>query len=268
MCVVTEYIAKSCCFDPELNRWSPAPWTKLESNPEFMKLDDSSFKIYDVLVVRNEICFIVADRPSFVLWRYNIDLNTVTQVLFDWTKRASFCAVVVDRHIYVIGGTTLYCLSDLVDDVNKYIKQALSESARFDTAGNTRQEIAPLKEARSYAFGVSKTDENKIFIAGGFGIFRDWLKSCEVYNILTDEWHFIESLTVPRAYGKMVLIDEIIYVLGGSSKKPLVDTCLMFPHGQVTMESYDHERDKWNERAIISSKKITFEELPRPSSTK
>ena len=55
--VVTDDITRSQCYDPDLNRWSPAPWTKLDSKLPFTKK-----KLENVLVVENQICFIVADR--------------------------------------------------------------------------------------------------------------------------------------------------------------------------------------------------------------
>ena len=90
-------------------------------------------------------------------------------------------------------------------------------------------------------FGVSKNEEN-IFIAGGLGIFDDWLNSCEVYNIATNEWQFKANLTLPRAFEKMVLFDETIYVLGSRVKTHFKDPCV-FQDGKVAVECYEHERE-------------------------
>lgn len=57
----------------------------------------------------------------------------------------------------------------------------------FDMEWNGWKEIVFLKEVRRDVFGVSKNDE-KIFIVGGYGIFDDWLNSCEVYIIEINEW--------------------------------------------------------------------------------
>lgn len=217
-----------------------------------MKLDCTSLQIDDVLVMKDQICFIVADGHSFALWIFNVDLNSMNP-LFHWLKRASFCTVVVDTVLYVIGGRRL------VDGYNVYFRNAFSHSSTFDTEGNEWKEIAPLKEARRDAFAVSKNDE-KVFIAGGLGVFDDWLTSCEVYNIATNEWQFIASLTVPRAFGKMVLIDETIYVLGGRVKKPFQNPC-PFPDGKVVVECYDEETDKWNDKTTIPIHKITLRRM-------
>jgi len=257
--VVDKHIARSQCYDAELNRWSSAPWTKLDSSLAFMKLDYTSLQIYDVLVIKDQICFIVAEEQSFTLWRYNVDLNSMTP-FFRWVQKASFCTVVVDRLIYVIGGRRFdYRYGYNAIDI--YSKKALSHSSTFDTKGNEWKEKAPLKEARRNAFGVSKNEE-KIFIAGGHGIFDDWLNSCELYNIARDEWQFIASLTVPRVRGKMVLIDETIYVLGGRVKKPFQDPC-DFPDGKVPVECYDEDRCIWNDRTAMLIDKLSLKRTSR-----
>lgn len=183
-------------------------------------------------------------------------------LLFQWIKVAVFCAVAVGKHIYAIGGKTPgyhdYSSEPFDDD----FRHALTGCARFDTEENSWQEFAPLKEARSHAFGVSKTDEDKIFIAGGFGCFEDWLKSCEVYNIATDEWQFIASLTMSRVNGKMELIGDTIYVLGGSTKKPFKNPC-PFPDGKVPVEWYDQGKDRWIDSAAMPISKITLRKIPR-----
>ena len=104
---------------------------------------------------------------------------------------------------------------------------------------NKWQEIVPIQEARFHAFGV--VANSKIFIGAGVGKNSKQLETCEVYNMLADEWQSIASLTVPRDQGNMVLVNEMLYVLGGYSQglfTPLV-------------ECYDHEKDKWNEKTLI-----------------
>ena len=259
--VVTKHITRSQCYDPGLNRWSPAPWTKLDLNLAFMKLDRTSLQIHDVLVVKDEICFIVGERYSLALWRYNVDLNSMTP-FYNWVKKASFCAVVVGRQIYAIGG---YAILNNSCSQRCRRKFALSDSSSYDITEGSWKELAPLKKVRRGAFGVSKNEE-RIFIAGGLGDLGAWLKSCEVYSIATNEWQFIASLTMPRVCGKMVLIDETIYVLGGRVKKPSMEPCF-FPDGKVAVECYDHERDKWNDTTTMLIDKISFKHLryPRPT---
>ena len=258
--VVSKHFARSQCYDPDFNRWSPAPWTKLDSKLAIMKLQYTNFEIRDVLVIKHEICFIVAEsqKSSPALWKYNIEMNSMTP-LFDWVEKKLFCAVVVDKSIYAIGGTTpnssITCRRDLL---------ALAHSSAFDTDENEWKEIAPLNEERIEACGVSKNEE-KIFVAGGIGGGVDhWLNSCEVYNIATNEWQLIASLTVPRAGGQMVLIDETIYVIGGKLRGRFQHP-RYFLNGKVPVECYDEERDKWNDRTRVFNSKISLKPFRLPA---
>ena len=107
----------------------------------------------------------------------------------------------VDSYIYIIGGTE-----------TKHDIPALTECARFDTEKSVWQKIAPLNEARKYAFGVGKNE--KIFIAGGWDEWQmnfKMLNTFEVYNILKDEWQCIASLTLCRFCTSIVLVDETLY---------------------------------------------------------
>ena len=258
--VVAEHITRSQCYDPELNRWSPAPWTKVDSKLLFMRLDRTSVQICDVLVIKDQICFLVIERyrSAPALWRYNVDLNSMTR-FFGWVEKLAFCAVVVDKLIYVLGGIMLKDTHPLSNSP-LYGRGSISHCSTFDSERNEWKEIAPLKEARMDAFGVNKNE--KIFIAGGFGIRSGWRRSCEVYNIATNEWQFIASLTLPRVCGKMVLIDQTIYVLGGKVQTSLKDAC-NFPDGRVPVECYDEEADKWNDRTTMPIAMFIDRENPR-----
>ena len=89
---ITDDIARSQCYDPDSNRWSPAPWT-----------NDLPFSAGKPLVVTNQICFIVEETDSTTLWTCSLNSNSLTP-LHNWVERVSFCVVAVDSYIYVIGG--------------------------------------------------------------------------------------------------------------------------------------------------------------------
>ena len=221
----------------------------------------SSVQICDVLVIKDQICFLVIERyrSAPALWRYNVDLNSMTR-FFGWVDKLAFCAVVVDKLIYVLGGIMLKDTHPLSNSP-LYGRGSLSHCSTFDSERNEWKEIAPLKEARMDAFGVNKNEE-KIFIAGGLGIRPGWRRSCEVYTIATNEWQFMASLTLPRVCGKMVLIDGTIYVLGGNVQTPLKDT-FNFSDGRVPVECYDEEADKWNDRTTMPFAMFIDRENPR-----
>lgn len=66
----------------------------------------------------------------------------------------------------------------------------VSKAERCDTVKNKWEEIADMQQERGQFFGVAV--QEKIFVAGGKD--RQNMKTCEVYNTSTNEWHFIGSL--------------------------------------------------------------------------
>ena len=229
---ITDDIARSQCCDPDSNRWSPAPWT-----------NNLPFSVGKPLVVENQICFIVEETDSTTLWAASLDSNSLTP-LHNWVDRVSFCVVAVDSYMYVIGG-----------GVRNRLDRSLSECTRFNTEKNEWQKIAPLNQARCDAFGVCKNE--KIFIAGGStsdGLEIVYLETCEVYNILTDEWQFVSNLTLRRTWGSMMLVDETLYVLGGRTKMRYQSP------GKFSnkVECYNLESDAWYVKTTVPINKIAI----------
>jgi len=229
---ITDDIARSQCYDPDSNCWSPAPWT-----------NNLPFSVGKPLVVENQICFIVEETDSTTLWAASLDSNSLTP-LHNWVDRVSFCVVAVDSYMYVIGG-----------GVRDRSDRSLSECTRFNTEKNEWQKIAPLNQARCDTFGVCKNE--KIFIAGGStsdGLEIVYLETCEVYNILTDEWQFVSNLTLRRTWGSMMLVDETLYVLGGRTKMRYQSP------GKFSnkVECYNLESDAWYVKATVPINKIAI----------
>ena len=239
---ITNDFARSQCYDPDLNCWSPAPWTA----------DHLPFSAGTPLVAEDRIYFVVEETSSTSLWTYSLDSNWLTP-LHNWVERTQFCAVTEDNYIYVIGGGV------------KNTGESVSECARFDTEENKWQKIAPLNEARQNAFGVCKSE--KVFIAGGLQMGEgelEYLYTSEVYNKLTDEWQFIAGKTLRRAFGSMVLIDETVYVLGVDEKQ-LCSCLACIMKYRAKVECYNPATDEWNVKTTVPVNKMISEktdELP------
>ena len=217
-------ISKTQCYDPDFNRWSPAPWAEMDSNQ--ILISDKQQALKAVLVVRNKMFFITEKYANSTwLWKYDFDLNS-TATLSHWLDKIQACFVVVDKYIYAIGG----CQDDLSSDED-WLK-VFPQSSRFDTEETKWQNMASLQQARYHAFGVGSNE--KIFVAGGCGECFNVLRSCEVYNVEADEWYFIASLTVPRCTVSMVLVDDTL--------------CVLCPTSESNWEIlfYDHRKDEWN----------------------
>ena len=238
---ITSNVARSQCFDPDLNRWSSTPWT-----------DNLPFNTGKPLVANNRICFLVKTSPSSTdLWTYSLeDSSLLTLLHTNSVERVEFCAVAVDNYLYVIGGSLWNC------------DGSLSKCARFDTEESKWQKIAPLNETRRRPFGVCKNE--KIFVSGGSSLTGPGpilLKTCEVYNISTDEWQFIASLTVGRGLGSMTLVDETLYVLGG---RTAIAGYVGAGEFSSRVECYNHESDEWNVKATVPVNKITIKKRGHP----
>ena len=108
-----------------------------------------------------------------------------------------------------------------------------------------------MQEKRGCTFGVAT--EGKIFLAGG--LYEDLdgelfcVKTCEMYNISTNEWQLIGSLNVPRDYGSMVCLKGTLYVLGGGTDG--------FWSSELSVECYNPTEDKWIKKTNIPMKMIS-----------
>ena len=228
-------------YEPLYDKWVSLEWA---DGSEFLKLlkylhngMPSEYRVSSILWANGEIFAMYSDmyleyQPN--LFKYNLESHSWTFLPFSFlVAKRGVCAVALNKHIYFVGGYGGTFLQ----------KFQLIDAARFDTESNTWEEIATIQEARSFACG-SATNE-KVYIAGGFGQGDNMLKSCEVYDEMTNEWCFIASLTVPRVHASMVCVDGTLYALGGYTrvtKKNMV-------------ECYDYEKGKWRVKTTMPPSK-------------
>ena len=88
--------------------------------------------------------------------------------------------------------------------------------------------------------------EGKIFVAGGEDL-QTYLKTCEMFNVSTNEWQLIGSLNVFRSFGSMVCLKGTLYVLGGLNGPG---------RSELSVECYDPAENKWIEKTTIPLKMI------------
>ena len=152
-------------YDPVFDCWSTLDHLQLPS-------EDPA----KVAVVRGEIYSIEINTSSkkSTIKRFDVERCSWQTVLSSHEGcRKHSCVVAAGNHLYVCGGR-------LEDDF-----EFLTKAERFDTVENKWQEIANMQQARAYACGV--TTEGKIFVAGGRKDWESVLKTCEMYNISTNE---------------------------------------------------------------------------------
>ena len=156
-------------YDPAFNSWAT-----LDLSPP------SSYQTNSLVVVRGQIyaiCEFNRRTNTSTIKRYDVELH-VWQTILSFQERYyrnGSCVVSSGDCLYVLGGSYR------------------ANAARFNTMENKWEEIASMKRARSYAFGVAS--RGKIFIVGGGQAL------CEVYNACTNEWQSIGSLNTRHAGG-------------------------------------------------------------------
>ncbi len=226
-------------YDPLCNKWTLLEW----SNASEMFETNQCVKTSQCILTVNGQIYAVVDKIIMdhdqwcELVKYSTTSHSWQLLPFSFlAEKCHVCAVAFNKYIYVVGGLGFAFVN------NRPVagtRQVLCDAARFDTEDNTWEEIAAIHEARDCAFGAA-TNEN-VYIAGGLnaGIcISSSLKSCEMYDAVTNEWCFIASLTVPRSRGSMVCVDGTLYVLGGH----LTDR---------TVECYDCRKDKWKKKTTL-----------------
>ena len=272
---VSNNIHGAMCYDPDLNCWYPAPWSTDSNLQEFIADRKYAF-LKEVLVVNSDICFILGDERAWPLkltwlWKYDLDTNHSTipvqmgqDVNYLALHKEYPCVVAVEKDIYFIGGYYFPRHESDAEEVSHddnvcqfppppdpLLAETLSHCARFDTRENKWQDIANLLQARYNAVGVGT--QEKIFIAGGSNdYYSDPLNTCEVYDIATDEWHVMASLTVSSDWylylilKGMVLADETLYVLYHLARHS---------EEELTVRCYDPLKDQWNVKIRIPFEK-------------
>ena len=208
-------------YDPSFNGWS--------------SLDLSTAWSAKVAVVRGEIYAIEANTLSkkSTIERYDVE-RCSWQTVFSSREgcREDSCVIAAGNHLYVCGG--------------RINEDCVTKAERFDTVGNKWEEIANLQQERACSFGVAT--EGKIVLTGGRRPGRgigEYLNTCEMYNISTNEWQLIGSLQLPRVYGSMVCLKGTLYVLGGLDFRI-----------ELIVECYDPAENKWIVETSIPMKMI------------
>lgn len=112
---------------------------------------------------------------------------------------------------------------------------ASTQCRKFDTSEIKWDNTAHMLEGRYNAYGAAC--HGKIYIAGGKRHGDVYVKTCEVYNVMTNEWHFIASLNIPRSEASMVCCHGTMYVLGGINNEGITRALMV--------ECYDSEKNKW-----------------------
>ena len=204
-------------YDPAFNVWS-----ELNLYRNSAKLVVLKGEIYAVEVN------IYSRDDETTIKKYNVKRCTWETLISSCEGcRENACVIAAGSHLYLFGGKI------------PYREVYIATAERFDTVENKWEEIVDMHEGRNDAFGVAA--ENKIFVAG---VLRNGkkLKTCEIYNISTNEWQLVAKLNVPRCYGSMVCLNGKLYVLGGENNRN---------QNERSVECFDPANDQWIHETTI-----------------
>ena len=212
-------------YDPVFNGWSSFPFGIYKD--EVTVIGGELFSIYEPfsfgLESTTETVCIEKFQVETCSWQ---ELHSSSQCY-----RKDSCVIGSDNFLYLLGGTSPHTF------------QHVAKADRFDITEKKWEEITDMQQARGGAFGVAS--QEKIFIAGGTDEESTVSKTCEVYNVSTNEWQLIADLNVYRTHGSMVCLGGTLYVLGGfdqTKKNP-----------EHSVECYD-KQGKWIVKTTIPVK--------------
>ena len=185
--------------------------------------------------------FVIILTFLFLISTSIIDFNSTCFAQSPWTKKADMptgrwdpSTCVVDGKIYVIGGAGP-------------VYQALRTVEVYYPAKDTWVTKTDMPTARQ---GLSASVVNgKIYAIGGSVSSSasyssvEILSSIEEYDPKSDTWAKKKDLPVPRSFHSACVIDNRIYIIGGSSSFPF--------SASLTLIMYDPAEDTWTKIAEI-----------------
>ena len=156
---------------------------------------------------------------------YSLENSEWHEVASMNTKRCKFSLVYFQERVWAIGG---------IDGVKQFSTDTIET---YDLSKNswTMSDVKLLQKRNGHSAAVYR---NKIFVVGGehYGIFY----SVEVYSSETNQFSFVTSMKIPRAFHRCCIVNSSLYVIGG-----YVD--LKKRNTTNTVEIYDIEKDAWSE---------------------
>jgi len=183
------------------------------------------------------------------IYRYDPEKNYLDKLKAHSTPRHNTCFVSDEQYLYIIGGV---------------FGEYMSTTERFDPSANEWEEVAPMNQARSAAFGASMN--GKVYVAGGVWKNKK-ISSCEVYNPVTNEWHLFASLKEPRSFASMVHYEGNLYVLGGFSPDQRITFSRLSELQASSVEIFHSEQNEWENKTVIPLLFETSEKEDKEKST-
>lgn len=203
-------------FNPRQNRWN-------SSEGEYLVAKSVS------VTSLNELLYVTGGEDAWCKTQvYNPVLAEWKEVAPMKTGRAAHCAVVHQKHIYVVAGHNGTICHNSVECYNP--------------SANQWKTIPSMSKARRFA--AAATAHGKIVVVGGYSDMSASLNtevSCEMFDPDTNEWSLVASPAFPRGACGIVSMDDIIYLFGGRNEEYFLKT----------VERFDVQHNEWHEVAVM-----------------
>ena len=210
-------------YDPVFNTWTTLKLSRPDQKLSLSVLNGQIHAIY---------------RPDYrsnpVIQRYDIELCTweTLSSSLNFHYRDESCVVAFGNCLYVLGGYS-------------------DKAGRFDTAKGKWEEIASMQTRTNSPFGV--VIQGKIFVC-------DTGYKCAVYEVSTNEWQTMASLTKWDEVSRfclrgLVSLNQTLYAVG-----TVQTNFSLGPDKMVAIESYDPKLNKWIQKTSIPINKSSEEE--------
>ena len=173
-------------------------------------------------------------RAIPVIERYDVELCTWETLSssqnFHYSDES--CVVAFGNCLYVLGGCS-------------------KKAGRFDTVENKWEDIASMQTEMNSAFGVAI--QGKIFVCGRF-------YHCAVYEVSTNEWQTMASLTKWNEDSRfrllsVVSLNQTLHAVG-----TVRANYSLKPDEMIAVKSYDPKLNKWIQKTSIPINKSSDEE--------
>ncbi|EAT35098.1 AAEL012709-PA, partial [Aedes aegypti] len=154
---------------------------------------------FDLSGITNEITYCFPGDGAHEWWRY---LTTIPHI-----KQSNFGVVVLNNHLYVIGGCYDISLEEYIHPFG----------FRYCPIKNKWETIAPLQQDRC-RFSLNVVGHSLIAVGGNSEMDDDGDRSvstCEQYDPVADKWTYIESLPEYRTQHAGAAFGATLYVSGG-----------------------------------------------------
>ena len=245
------------CYFPEKDQWKRLPGGRSTGHTQMTRYRDKLFRfprvgsverydpvfnVWSELELRENVSRVAIVRGEMYALELNTSEQQTTVKIYNveqcaWETLHSSSEACREQTCVVSSGTYLYVFGGKPPETREYVAKA----ERFDTVIKKWEEIADMLEERGDPFG--EATKEKIFVAGGkHREGNSVLQTCEIYNILTNEWQLTGSLNVSRMRGSMVCLNGMLYVLGGERVED---------HRELKVECFNSEEGKWIHKTTI-----------------